>query len=81
MRPTGGKHYLLRLRQGGRQRWYTIGRHGDPWTADAESDDEGVAQLIVAGDAHFAEARHPMDQSMTPEMKDKMTREYMKKED
>ena len=49
--------------------------------ADAENDDEGVEKLIAAGDAHFAEAGHPMDQSMTPEMKDKMTREYMKKQD
>ena len=48
--------------------------------AEAENDDEGVRRLIVAGDAHFAEAGHPMDQSMTPEMKDKMTRQYMKKE-
>jgi integrase len=32
--PTGGKFYVLRLRIGGRQRWLTIGRHGDPWTPD-----------------------------------------------
>lgn len=29
-----GKFYVLKYRAGGRQRWYTIGRHGSPWTAD-----------------------------------------------
>ncbi|MEX0622034.1 MAG: hypothetical protein WD187_03540 [Candidatus Woykebacteria bacterium] len=48
--------------------------------ADAENDDEAVGKLIAAGDAHFAEVGHPMDQSMTPEMKDKMTSEHMQKE-
>jgi Arm DNA-binding domain/Phage integrase, N-terminal SAM-like domain len=31
-RPTGAKHYVLKTRVGGRQRWITIGRHGSPWT-------------------------------------------------
>lgn len=31
---TGARLYVLRLRVGGRQRWITIGRHGDPWTPD-----------------------------------------------
>ena len=26
--------YVLFYRAGGRQRWYTIGRHGAPWTPD-----------------------------------------------
>lgn len=47
---------------------------------DAQTDDEAVAKLIAAGDAHFADAGHPVDQSMTPEMKEKMTMQYMKKE-
>jgi hypothetical protein len=33
-RPSGAKHYLLKMRVGGRQRWLTIGRHGSPWTPD-----------------------------------------------
>jgi integrase len=33
-RPSGAKHYVLKLRVGGRQRWLTIGRHGSPWTPD-----------------------------------------------
>jgi Arm DNA-binding domain len=34
-RPSGAKHYVLKMRAGGRQRWITIGRHGSPWTPDA----------------------------------------------
>jgi integrase len=31
-RPSGAKHYVIKFRSGGRQRWITIGRHGSPWT-------------------------------------------------
>jgi integrase len=31
-RRSGAKHYVLKMRVGGRQRWLTIGRHGSPWT-------------------------------------------------
>ncbi|MCH7541668.1 hypothetical protein IH981_02755 [Patescibacteria group bacterium] len=48
--------------------------------ADAENDDEAVGKLITAGDDHFTQVGHPMDQSMTPETKDQMTREHMQKE-
>jgi integrase len=34
-RPSGAKHYLVKMRVGGRQRWLTIGRHGSPWTPDS----------------------------------------------
>ena len=33
-RPSDAKHYVLKMRVGGRQRWLTIGRHGSPWTPD-----------------------------------------------
>jgi len=33
-RVSGAKHYVLKTRIGGRQRWLTIGRHGSPWTPD-----------------------------------------------
>ena len=32
--PAGAKLYVLQYRCKGRQRRYTIGRHGSPWTAD-----------------------------------------------
>ena len=34
-RPSGAKHYVLKIRVGGRQRWLTMGRHGSPWTPDS----------------------------------------------
>ncbi len=34
-RASGSKHYFLKIRTGGRQRWLTIGRHGSPWTAES----------------------------------------------
>ena len=33
-RRSGGKHYVVKMRARGRQRWLTIGRHGSPWTPD-----------------------------------------------
>jgi integrase len=33
-RASGAKHYVLKMRIGGRQRWITIGRHGSPWAPD-----------------------------------------------
>jgi Arm DNA-binding domain len=32
--PSGERVYVLKYRAGGQQRWYTIGRHGSPWTPD-----------------------------------------------
>jgi hypothetical protein len=32
--PNGERVYVLKYRFGGQQRWYTIGRHGAPWTPD-----------------------------------------------
>lgn len=33
-RNSGGKYYMLKYRASGRQRWFTIGRHGAPWTPE-----------------------------------------------
>ncbi|MGP0093720.1 MAG: tyrosine-type recombinase/integrase [Xanthobacteraceae bacterium] len=32
--PSGERIYVLKYRFGGQQRWYTIGRHGSPWTPE-----------------------------------------------
>jgi integrase len=32
--PAGERAYVLKYRARGTQRWYTIGRHGSPWTPD-----------------------------------------------
>jgi integrase len=34
VQPSGMRVYILKYRIGKRQRWYTIGRHGLPWTAE-----------------------------------------------
>jgi integrase len=49
--PAGAKVYVLQYRCKGRQRRYTIGRHGSPWTAD-EARTEAVRLLaeVVRGD-------------------------------
>jgi integrase len=33
-RESGATYYFLKYRVGARQRWYTIGRHGAPWTPE-----------------------------------------------
>ena len=32
--PSGRKVYSITYRMRGRFRWYSIGKHGDPWTAE-----------------------------------------------
>ncbi len=34
MNPAGQKVFVIKYRTNGRQRWYTIGRHGSPWTPE-----------------------------------------------
>ena len=52
--PGGRKVYLLRLRMDGRQRWYTIGAHGDPWTIDTARDE---AQRVLGQSANVVKLR------------------------
>jgi integrase len=59
---------MLRLRVDGRQRWYTIGKHGDPWTPDTARDEANrvlgqavnVEKLRETGSAP-ATLRHPIE--------------------
>ena len=32
--PKGEQSYVIKYRLSGQQRWYTIGRHGSPWTPE-----------------------------------------------
>src|SRR5918994_497485 len=42
--------YLVKYRALGRQRWYTIGRHGSPWTADlARREAKRILGLVAEG--------------------------------
>jgi integrase len=68
VRPEGGRFYVLRLRVTGRQRWYTIGRHGDPWTPETARDEasrvlgqsEHVRTLREMGQAPST-LKHPVE--------------------
>lgn len=55
---TGRKVYAVKCRVQGRQRWLTIGEHGNPWTPD-EARDEAAKALLRArrGDDPTAERR------------------------
>jgi integrase len=37
--PSGERVYVLKYRIEGEQRWFTIGRHGSPWTPDGARDE------------------------------------------
>src|SRR6478736_6333820 len=50
-RRSGAKHYVLKLRAGGRQRWLTIGRHGSPWTPDTARR-EAIKLLALKAAGH-----------------------------
>ena len=45
VRPSGQRYYVLKTRVSGRQRWFTIGQHGSPWTADMARDE--ALRLLV----------------------------------
>ena len=49
-RAGGAKFYVLKYRAGGRARWYTIGRHGGPWTpATARREARRLLGEVAAG--------------------------------
>jgi integrase len=50
-RRSGAKHYILKTRVGGRQRWLTIGRHGSPWTPDSARR-EAIKLLALKATGH-----------------------------
>ncbi len=49
------KIFVLKYRIGGRQRWYSIGKHGSPWTANTARKE--AARLL----GHIAAGRDPAD--------------------
>lgn len=49
-RQKKAKTYVLKFRAGGRQRWYSIGRHGSPWTVDkARTEAKRLLGLVADG--------------------------------
>lgn len=48
---NGKVSYVLKYRAGGRQRWYTIGKHGSPWTPDsARKKAKSLLELVANGE-------------------------------
>src|ERR671927_272851 len=42
--------YVVKCRSKGRQRWYTIGKHGSPWTPDlARREAKRILGLVADG--------------------------------
>ena len=54
---ASGSFYMVKYRAGGRQRWYTIGRHGAPWTVEQARREARSVLGDVARGADPAEAR------------------------
>lgn len=49
-RVSGAKYYVVKFRARGRARWYTIGRHGSPWTPDgARREARRILGDVAAG--------------------------------
>jgi len=51
--PSGRKVYAVKYRVGARQRWFTIGEHGDPWTPESA---RAKAKAIIGGAAEGRDA-------------------------
>jgi len=56
-RASGGKYYMLKYRISGRQRWFTIGRTGAPWTPETARREAGRLLGEVAAGRDPAEAK------------------------
>jgi len=76
--------YLLKVRINGRIRWYTIGRHGQPWTPDTARKQ---AQRLLAdptiadkascdGPQSFAQAADAFLENHGPKLKSSTLRDY-----
>jgi integrase len=63
--PNDQRVYVLKYRVGGRQYWFTIGRHGSPWTPDAAREKAKELLGDVAKGVNPAERRDANRQAMT----------------
>jgi integrase len=76
-RPSGAKHYVLKMRVGGRQRWLTIGRHGSPWTPDTARREAVRLLGLKAGGSDPATVRDRQKGAlMIAELADRFLREH-----
>ena len=77
-RTSGAKHYVLKMRVGGRQRWITIGRHGSPWTSDsARREALRLLGLRAAGRDPASERDHQKGAVTLAELGDRFLKDYV----
>lgn len=77
-RRSGAKHYVLKLRIRGRQRWLTIGRHGSPWTPDsARREALRLLGLKAAGSDPATERDRHKGAATLAEFADRFLREHV----
>jgi integrase len=77
-RRSGAKHYVLKMRAGGRQRWITIGRHGSPWTPDtARAEARRLLGLRAGGADPAAERDHQKGVITVAELGRRFLEEYV----
>lgn len=62
---TKAKVYCLKYRVGGRQRWFTIGRHGSPWTPETARKEARKLLGVVADDKDPARQKELNKEALT----------------
>ena len=63
--PNNQRVYVLKYRIGARQYWFTIGRHGSPWTPDAAREKAKELLGDIAKGGNPAERRDAIRQALT----------------
>lgn len=77
-RQVEGVFYCLRYRLRGKQRVYSIGRHGSPWTPDtARAEAKRLLGRIVSGVDPLSERRNTRDEDRTAKTFDKEAERYL----
>src|ERR1700733_9401371 len=77
-RPSGAKHYVIKFRSGGRQRWITIGRHGSPWTPEpARAEAMRQLGLKAGGKDPASERDHQKGVITVAELGARFLRDYV----
>ncbi|ARJ67426.1 hypothetical protein WV31_18025 [Magnetospirillum sp. ME-1] len=61
---TRAKVYVLKYRVGGRQRWFTIGKHGSPWTPETARKEARKLLGLVADDKDPAQTKEASKTAM-----------------
>ncbi|PLX33600.1 MAG: integrase [Hyphomicrobiales bacterium] len=76
-RQTNAKKYVLKARIKGRQKWFTIGEHGSPWTVvNARKQAQRLLADIYAGKDLVALREAKRDQVLISDLCDRYLKDY-----